>query len=55
MVRKPDGTSERVSGCDPRHINTKVAAQEELRQHIERVLHPERMPTQQKEVPTFHE
>ena len=43
-----------ISGCAPRHINTKVAAQEELRQHIERVLHPERVPTR-KEVPTFHE
>jgi hypothetical protein len=56
MVRKPDGTRERISGCAPRHINTKVAAHEELRQHIERVLHPERVPTtNDKEVMTFKE
>jgi hypothetical protein len=36
-VRKPDGTRERISGCAPKHINTKVAAQEELRLHIERI------------------
>jgi len=55
IVRKPDGTRERISGCAPRHINTKVAAQEELRQHIERVLHPGRATTMNKEVLTFKE
>jgi integrase len=50
----PDGTRERISGCAPKHINTKVAAQEELRQHIERILHPERA-TKNKEVMTFGE
>jgi len=54
VVRKPDGTRERVSGCAPRHINTMVAAQEELRQHIERILHPERA-TKNQEVMTFKE
>jgi integrase len=54
VVRTPDGTSERISGCAPKHINTKVAAQEELRQHIERILHPERA-TKNKEVMTFGE
>jgi len=54
-VRKPDGTRERISGCAPRHVNTKLAAQEELRQHIERTLHPERAGLKTKEVPTFHE
>ena len=56
-VRKPDGTRERISGCAPKHINTKVAAQEELRLHIERIQHPERVPatTSDKEVMTFGE
>jgi integrase len=36
-------------------VNTKVAAQEELRHHIERSLHPERFATSKKEVPTFDE
>lgn len=54
VVQKPDGTRERISGSAPRHINTKVAAQEELRRHIERILHPERAPMK-KGVMTFHE
>ena len=39
----------------PRSVNTKVAAQEELRRHIERTLHPERFATSKNGVPTFHE
>jgi excisionase family DNA binding protein len=39
----------------PENVNTKVAAQEELRHQIERILHPERFATSKKEVPTFHE
>jgi integrase len=54
MVQKPDGTRERISGCAPRHINTKAAAQQALLDHIERALHPERA-QQFKEVPTFAE
>jgi len=54
MVRRPDGTRERISGCAPKHINTKTAAQQALLDHIERVLHPERVP-QSREVPTFAE
>ena len=57
VVQKTDGTRERISGCAPKHINTKVAAQEDLRLHIERILHPERVPatTSDKEVMTFGE
>ena len=54
MLRKPDGTRERISGCAPKHINTKAAAQQALLDHIERVLHPERVP-KIREVPTFAE
>jgi integrase len=55
MVKKPDGTRERISGCAPKHVNTKVAAQQALLEHIERFLHPERVPKTSKEVPTFGE
>lgn len=55
MVQKPDGTRERISGCAPKHVNTKVAAQQALLENIERLLHPERVPTTKKEVPTFKE
>lgn len=54
VVKKPDGTRERVSGCAPRHCNTKAAAEQEMHSHIERVLHPERHP-QRRLVPTFEE
>ncbi|CAN5881360.1 hypothetical protein BH11MYX3_BH11MYX3_26510 [soil metagenome] len=54
MVQKPDGTRDRISGCAPKHVNTKVAAQQALLEHIERLLHPERVPTT-KEVLTFDE
>jgi integrase len=36
-----------------KHANSKVAAEEEMRRHIDRVLHPERHPKPRKEVPTF--
>ncbi len=54
MVQKPDGTRERISGCAPKHVNTKVAAQQALLENIERILHPERVPTT-KAVMTFRE
>jgi integrase len=54
VVRKPDGTRERIAGRAPKHNNTKVAAQQALLDHIERTLHPERIP-QPKEVLTFAE
>jgi len=54
MVRRPDGTRERISGCAPKYVNTKVAAQQALLDHIERTLYPERARTK-KEVPTFKE
>lgn len=54
VVRKPDGTRERISGSAPTHINTKVAAERAMLDHIERVLHPERAPTR-KGTPTFSE
>ena len=54
VVQKPDGTRERISGSAPDYINTKVAAERAMLDHIERVLHPERVPTR-KETPTFSE
>lgn len=52
VVRLPDGTRERISGTAPKHVNTKVAAQQAMRDHVERILHPERTP-KRKEIPTF--
>ena len=52
VVQFPDGTRDRISGCAPRHLNTKVAAQQAMLEHIERCLYPERVPTR-KEAPTF--
>ena len=52
VVQKPDGTRERINGSAPTHLNTKVAAERAMLDHIERVLHPERVPTR-KETPTF--
>ncbi len=52
VVRLPDGTRERISGTAPKHVNTKVAAQQAMREHVERILHPERTP-KRKEIPTF--
>jgi integrase len=54
VVQKPDGTRERINGSAPTHLNTKVAAERVMLDHIERVLHPERVPTR-KETPTFAE
>ncbi len=54
IVRFPDGTRERISGSAPKHVNTKVGAQQAMLDHIERALHPERVPVR-KEVLTFHE
>jgi hypothetical protein len=54
VVDKPDGTRERISGSAPTHINTKVAAEQSMLEHIERVLHPDRVPTK-KGAPTFAE
>lgn len=54
MLQRPDGTRERISGCAPKHINTKVAAQQAMLEHIERILHPERVP-KKREVMTFAE
>ncbi|MFN0248756.1 MAG: tyrosine-type recombinase/integrase, partial [Kofleriaceae bacterium] len=54
MVQKLDRTRERISGSAPTHINTKVAAERAMLDHIERVLHPDRAPTR-KETPTFAE
>jgi integrase len=55
MAQRPDGMRERISGCAPKHVNTKVAAQQAMLEHIERVLHPERVPTLNREVMTFKE
>jgi integrase len=54
FVRKPDGTRERLEGRAPKYNNTKVAAQQALLDHIERTLHPERVP-KPREVLTFAE
>ncbi len=54
VVKKLDGTRERIEGRAPRHNNTKVAAQQALLDHIERCLHPERVPSR-KECPSFKE
>ena len=55
VVRKPDGSRERISGTAPRHVNTKVAAQQAMLDHIERILHPERAPKPKEEAPTLAE
>ncbi len=53
-VHYPDGTRERISGSAPNHINTKVAAEQAMLEHIERCLHPERK-LPRKGTPTFRE
>jgi integrase len=53
QVRLLDGTSERISGTAPKHRNTKAAAEEAMREHADRVLHPERYPKPREEVPTL--
>jgi integrase len=42
----------RINGTAPKHENNKHAAVQAEREHIERVLHPERVP-ERKEIPTF--
>ncbi len=54
VVHYPDGTRERISGSAPTHLNTKAAAHQVMLDHIERCLHPERVPTR-KATPTFKE
>jgi integrase len=54
VVHYPDGTRERISGSAPTHINTKAAAEQEMHDHIDRCLHPERVPLRE-ECPTFNE
>lgn len=54
-VRKPDGTFIRINGSAPRHVNTKVAAQQAERDHIERILDPRKAPQPRKEAPTFRD
>jgi integrase len=53
-VHYRDGTRERISGSAPTHINTKAAAEQAMHDHIERCLHPERVPSR-KGGPTFNE
>jgi len=54
VVHYPDGTRERLSGSAPNHINTKMAAEQAMHDHIDRALHPERVPSR-KECLTFAE
>lgn len=54
VLQYSDRTRERISGSAPTHINTKAAAHQAMLDHIERCLHPERVPTR-KETPTFKE
>ncbi len=54
VVHYPDGTRERITGSAPNHINTKTAAEQAMHDHIDRALHPERVPSR-KECPTFRE
>jgi integrase len=54
VVHKPDGTRERISGSAPTHLNTKVAAEQAMHDHIDRILHPERVRIR-KGIPTFKE
>lgn len=54
VVHYPNGTRERITGSAPNHINTKAAAEQAMLDHIERSLHPERVPTR-KECPSFKE
>lgn len=51
----PAGNSERISGCAPKHLNNKIAAQQAERDHVERLLHPDRGPQPEKECPTLQE
>ena len=42
VARRPNGTIKRIKGCAPKHQNTKAAAEIALREHKERIEHPER-------------
>lgn len=55
VIRLASGERVRLSGSAPRHENSRVAAEEEMRSHIDRVLHPERHPKPREEVMTFAE
>ena len=55
VVRKLDGSRERISGTARKHVNTKVGAQQAMLEHIERVLHPERVAKPKEESPTLKE
>jgi integrase len=39
---KPNGKKVRINGCAPKHRNTQGAAEDALKQHLERIEHPER-------------
>ncbi len=54
VVHYPDGSRERISGSAPNHINTKAACEQAMHDHIDRCLHPERVPLR-KETLTFKE
>jgi integrase len=41
-ICKPNGKKVRIAGTAPKHRNTEGAAKEALKQHIERIQHPER-------------
>ena len=54
MIRRPNGKKVRITGCAPKHNNTKAAAEAALEKHKERILHPERAAEPEtKEVITF--
>lgn len=55
VVELPNGTRERISGTAPRHINTKVAAQQAERDHINRVLNPGSAPSSPAKEVTFRD
>lgn len=42
IVYKPNGKKVRIAGTAPKHRNTEGAADDALKQHVERILHPER-------------
>jgi integrase len=44
VVTLPSGARERISGCAPRQINTRVACDQAERDHIQRVLRPDLAP-----------
>jgi integrase len=42
QICKPNGKTVRIAGTAPKHRNTQGAAEDALKQHIERIQHPER-------------